>query len=181
MKEQKQNERLGPGTYVFDPSVQVRRLEDLPECINEDVDRVQTHCACPRCGTLCGRTYVRTRKLYDIGDLASGRPRRLIIRYSQHRCNGCNTYFSTDTSDLAESKMLYTRRVMSLAILAVVEDRLPYREASWRLWRDHRVFVPFATIQNWVEAGGKKERAKSVRDLPDLGHGRFLESVMTTV
>ncbi len=23
-------------------------------------------------------------------------------------------------------------------------------------WRDHRVFVPFATIQNWVEAGGKK-------------------------
>ena len=24
------------------------------------------------------------------------------------------------------------------------------------LWRDHRVFVPFATIQNWVEAGGKK-------------------------
>ena len=40
----------------------------------------------------------------------------------------------------------------------VVEDSLPYRAAGWALWRDHRVFVPFATIQNWVEAGGKKGR-----------------------
>jgi len=24
------------------------------------------------------------------------------------------------------------------------------------LWRDHRVFVPWATIQNWVEAAGEK-------------------------
>ena len=45
---------------------------------------------------------------------------------------------------------------MVVAIRSVVEDGLPYRSASWRLWRDHRVFVPFATIQNWVEAGGKK-------------------------
>jgi hypothetical protein len=33
---------------------------------------------------------------------------------------------------------------------------VPYRPTSWHLWRDHRVFVPFATIQNWGEAGGKK-------------------------
>jgi len=46
--------------------------------------------------------------------------------------------------------------VMDLAVRLVVEDGLPYRPASWHLWRDHRVFVPFATIQNWVEAGGKK-------------------------
>ena len=46
---------------------------------------------------------------------------------------------------------------MGLACRLVVEDGLPYRDASWTLWRDHRVFVPFATIQNWVEAGGKKE------------------------
>src|SRR5207253_3633257 len=31
-----------------------------------------------------------------------------------------------------------------------------YRPASWHLWRDHRVFVPFGTMQNWVEAGEKK-------------------------
>jgi hypothetical protein len=46
--------------------------------------------------------------------------------------------------------------VIDLAVRLVVEDGLPYRPASWHLWRDHRVFVPFATIQNWVEAGGKK-------------------------
>jgi hypothetical protein len=45
---------------------------------------------------------------------------------------------------------------MVLAVRLVVEDGLPYRTASWQLWHDHRVFVPFATIQNWVEAGGKK-------------------------
>ena len=36
----------------------------------------------------------------------------------------------------------------------VAEDGLPYRAASWHMWRDQRVFVPFATIQNWVEASG---------------------------
>jgi hypothetical protein len=38
----------------------------------------------------------------------------------------------------------------------VVEDGLPYRASSWHLWRDHRVFVPYATIQNWAEAAGEK-------------------------
>lgn len=51
-----------------------------------------------------------------------------------------------------------THRVMALAVRLVVEDSLPYRSASWTLWRDHRVFVPFATIQNWVAAGGKKSQ-----------------------
>ncbi len=37
-----------------------------------------------------------------------------------------------------------------------VEDGLPYQAASWHLCGDLRVFVPFATIQNWVEARGKK-------------------------
>jgi len=46
--------------------------------------------------------------------------------------------------------------VIDLAVRIVVEDGLPSRPTSWHLWRDHRVFVPFATIQNWVEAGGKK-------------------------
>jgi hypothetical protein len=27
-------------------------------------------------------------------------------------------------------------------VRCVVEDGLPYRTASWHLWRDHRVFVP---------------------------------------
>jgi len=61
-----------------------------------------------------------------------------------------------DLTDLADPGCHYTRRVVHLAVRLVVEDGLPYRPASWHLWRDHRVFVPWATIQNWVEATGKK-------------------------
>jgi hypothetical protein len=68
----------------------------------------------------------------------------------------CGNYFNADLSELAPPGSQYTHRVIDLAVRLVVEDGLPYRPASWHLWRDHRVFVPFATIQNWVEAGGKK-------------------------
>ena len=64
--------------------------------------------------------------------------------------------FSADLSDLAPPGSQYTHRVIDLAVRLVVEDGVPYRPASWHLWRAHRVFVPFAAIQNWVEAGGKK-------------------------
>ena len=59
-------------------------------------------------------------------------------------------------SDLADPRAKYTRRVVHFAVRLVVEDGLPYQSASLHLWRDHRVFVPWATIQNWVEATGKK-------------------------
>lgn len=39
----------------------------------------------------------------------------------------------------------------------MVEDGVPYRPTSWHLWRDHRVLVPFGTMQNWVESGGEKK------------------------
>jgi hypothetical protein len=61
-----------------------------------------------------------------------------------------------DLSDIAACGSHYTNAVVELAVRIVVEDGLPYREASWHLWRDHRVFVPFSTIQNWIEASGKK-------------------------
>jgi hypothetical protein len=96
--------------------------------------------------------------LHDLGDLAANRPRDLVITYSQHCCSRCGKYFNADLLDLANPNSLYTRRVVALAVRLVVEDGLPYRAASWHLWRDHRVFVPFATVQNWVEAGGKKSR-----------------------
>jgi hypothetical protein len=68
----------------------------------------------------------------------------------------------------------YTHRVIDVAVRVVVEDGVPYRTASWHLWRDHRVFVPFATIQNWVEAGGKKGRGADAIGLPRLGLGGLL-------
>jgi len=137
VKEKETPKVLGPGEYRLDPSLQIKRVEDLPKPVIVVENRVQARCACPTCGALSPRTYTRKRKLYDIGDLVSGRPRRVTVMYSQHRCEQCGRYFSVDTRDLAEDKMLYTRRVMNLAIhplegvfLAVVEDRLPYREAS---------------------------------------------------
>ncbi len=89
---------------------------------------------------------------------------------------------SADLSDLAPPGSQYTHRVigsqythrvMDLAVRLVVEDGLPYRPTSWHLWRDHRVFVPFATIQNWVEAGGKKGAGAHGGGLPGLGVGGF--------
>jgi hypothetical protein len=107
--------------------------------------------------------------LHDLGDLISGRPRDIELVYSQHRCTKCNQFFNADTSEHALPKSLYTHRVVAVAVRLVVEDGLPYQAASWHLWRDHRVFVPFATIQNWVEAGGKKCGPANVDDLSRLG------------
>lgn len=67
----------------------------------------------------------------------------------------------------------YTNRVVGLAVRLVIEDGMPYRPASWRLWRDHRVFVPFATIQNWVEAAGKKSGTGVERDYLDAALKHF--------
>jgi hypothetical protein len=52
--------------------------------------------------------------------------------------------------DIVSPKSRYTRRVVNLAVRLIHEDGLPYRAASWHLWRDHRVFVPWGTIQNCV-------------------------------
>ena len=110
------------------------------------------------------RTVERT--LHDLGDLVRERPRDLLLTYSQHYCCKCKSYFNVDMSDLALPKSHYTHRVVAMAVRLVVEDGLPYRAASWHLWRDHRVFVPYATIQNWVECGGKKGGATHPRRLP---------------
>ncbi len=45
----------------------------------------------------------------------------------------------------------------------------PIGIAARSVCRDHRVFVPWATIQNWVEAGGKKGRGPRRRRLSRLG------------
>jgi transposase len=145
---------LGPGAYV--PDQTFTRIEDLPEPKLVKHSRNYPLRACPQCGQAAPRHTVFTRHLHDLGDLVSGRPHELELTYSQHYCTPCAKYFNTDTSDLAPPRGQYTQRVMTVAVRLVVEDGLPYREASWQLWRDHRVFVPFATIQNWVEAGGEK-------------------------
>jgi hypothetical protein len=159
----------GPGQYLPDPTEGITRSEDLPEAKIVRRSRNFNRRPCPRCDKACYRHAVCTRVLHDVGDLVAGRPRDIYLVYSQHRCTRCRKYFNADMSDYALPKAHYTYRVVSMAVRLVVEDGLPYQAASWHLWRDHRVFVPYATIQNWVEAGGKKGGQPNGRSLPRLG------------
>jgi len=149
----------GPGEYQADWTEGITRVEDLPKAKFVRRSRDFSRRRCPKCDRSCYRHRTRERTLHDLGDLVSERPRDIHLTYSQHYCCKCRSYFNADTLDLAPAKSHYTHRVIALAVRVVVEDGLPYRAASWHLWRDHRVFVPYATIQNWVEAGGEKSGA----------------------
>jgi hypothetical protein len=163
----------GPGEYLPDVTEGVTRVEDLPQPRIIERSRNYKRQPCPSCGHSAYRDRVVTRTLHDVGDLRGNRPIDLKVTYSQHYCSHCDSYFNADMDDLALPKARYTHRVVSMAVRLVVEDGLPYRAASWHLWRDHRVFVPFATIQNWVEAGGKKGGAAHRHRLPGRGPGRL--------
>jgi hypothetical protein len=156
----------GPGEYRADRTEGIIRVEDLPKAKSMARSRNYLRRPCQQCGRSCYRNRTVERTLHDLGDLVSERPRDIHLTYSQHYCSKCHRYFNVDLCDLAPPKSHYTHRVIAMAVRLVVEDGLPYRAASWHLWRDHRVFVPFATIQNWVEAGGKKGRAARQRRIP---------------
>jgi hypothetical protein len=149
---------MPPGAYIPDRTEGITRVADLPAPLDARRSRDYRRRRCLRCGRSCFRHGRGRRTLHDLGCLLRDRPRRLQVTYSQHYCLACDTYFNADMADLAPPGSHYTVRVISLAVRLVVEDGLPYRTASWHLWRDHRVFVPFATIQNWVEAAGEKRR-----------------------
>ena len=163
-----------PGEYVPDVTEGITRIEALPETHVEQRRAVFLARPCPRCSRRAGRHALATRTLHDLGDPRDGRPVDLVVTFSRHRCGACGCCFAADISALALPKCLYTLRVQRMAVRLVVEDGMPYRDACWHLWRDHRVFVPFATIQNWVEAAGEKMRRGHARRLPRRGPGRLL-------
>ena len=141
---------------AVDGSSIILKKEDLPPPLIERRSRSYLHRRCPSCGGKAYRYGTVVRVLHDLGDVRSGRPVDIHLTYSTHQCSSCWRCFNADMDDLALPKCLYTLRVQHRAVRLVIEDSLPYRAASWHLWRDHRVFVPFATIQNWVEAAGEK-------------------------
>ena len=162
---------FGPGKYVADPTEGIIDVQDLPAPQIVAYDRNLEHTPCLRCGHFCYRHQWGERTLHDLGDLSTGHPIDLRVTYSSHYCSRCRRHFNVDLSDVAPPGSHYTHRVIELAVRLVVEDNLPYRPASWHLWRDHRVFVPFATIQNWVEAGGKKGARSDAGRLSGVGAG----------
>jgi hypothetical protein len=126
------------------------------EPIIQRIERVFPTLPCPRCRIPVPRRCFGSRRLFDYGDERLGRPVQIHLRFSRHLCPQCKKYITPDTTDIAPPCSRYTHRVILHALRLVIEDNLPYRPASWNLWRDQAVFVPFATIQNWVEAAGKK-------------------------
>jgi len=165
---------FGPGVYVPDPTEGIVAVKDLPapQCV--PYSRNQPHTPCPRCDQLASRHKAGQRTLHDLGDLSTGHPVDLLVTYSSHYCAPCQKYCNIDLSDVAPPGSHYTHRVIDMAVRLVVEDSMPYRPASWHLWRDHRVFVPFATLQNWGEAGGKKGAGTHERCVSGLGVGDLL-------
>jgi hypothetical protein len=151
--------RPKPGEYVPDSTEGISCVEDLPKPLVCKRSRNYPHRPCPRCSRCCYRHGLGQRVLHDLGCLLRDRPRQLLVVYSRHSCCRCQRHESVALSDLALPGCHYTRHVVGLAVRLVVEDGLPYRAASWHLWRDHRVFVPFATLQNWVEAAGEKRHS----------------------
>lgn len=149
----------GPGDYVADSSEGVLRVEELPPARVERRSRDYQRRRCPFCGGKARRYDRAVRVLHDLGDARRQRPLDIHLVYSKHQCRSCRRCFAAETDDLALPNCHYTHRVQQRAVCLVIEDGLPYRTASWHLWRDHRVFVPFATIQNWVEAAGEKKRS----------------------
>ena len=157
---------FGPGEYVPDPTEGIVDSQDLPRPQLVAYSRHHDHTPCPRCDHLASRHPSGQRTLHDLGDLSTGWPVDLLVTYSSHYCSKCRTHFNIALSDVAPPGGHSTHRVTQLAVRLVVEDGLPYRPTSGHLWRDHRVFVPFATIQNWVEAGGKKGAGAHGHGLP---------------
>jgi ribosomal protein L37E len=88
---------------------------------------------CPRCGYSASRDRIVRRRLHDLGNPFTGRPRDIVLLCSQHDCRRCRKSFNADSSDLADPGSHYTRRVVERAVRLVVEDGLPYRSASWAL------------------------------------------------
>lgn len=144
------------GEYVPDFTEDIKGPVDIPEAKIVKKSRNYKHIPCPKCRKRATRDRVYQRELHDLGDPRTGKPQELHFTYSQHHCKDCDIYFHDEFSDITLPYSQYSSRVVHMAIRLVVEDGLPYGEASWHLWRDHFVWVPRGTVQNWVEASGKK-------------------------
>ena len=165
---------FGPGAYRPDSTEGMPAIADLPPPEIVPARRPSTRQACPRCGSQAYRDKQYPRTLPDLGHLDLWCRQDRVVTYAQPSGTKCRKSFHADLSELAPPGGHYTHRVIARAVRLVVEDDLPYRPASGPLWRDHRVFVPLATMQTWGEAGGKKGAGALGPGRPCLGLGGFV-------
>ena len=165
---------MGPGAYLPDRTEGITRVEDLPSPVFARRSRNYRHRPLPTLRPLLLPRDGRGGILHDLGFPLRDRPRRLQVVYSKHYCAACRARTSTPTWRTWLRPAVTTPAGSSAwRPGSAVEDGLPYRTASWHLWRDHRVFVPFPTIQNWIEAAGKKSAAHAETDYLDWALADF--------
>src|SRR6187455_2701284 len=102
----------GPGEYRPDPTEGTTRVDDLPKPKVACQSRNYRRRPCPRCGHSSYRDRLARRTLHDLGNPLTGRPRDVVLIYSQHYCSRCGKYFNADMTDLADPGSHYTRRVI---------------------------------------------------------------------
>ena len=164
------------GIYQPDATEGITRVQDLPKPITVKHGVNHASRPCPACGCPATRLRTQHRTLHD-----------LDVTCSQHHCKPCDWYFNVDMLDLTLSGVEgampgghHTSRVVAAAVRPfdsaqgeVVEDGLPYQAASWRLWRDPRVFVPAATRRILGGGGGGKRHGAGRRRVPRRRAGRL--------
>ena len=152
---------FGPGAYRPDPSEGMTAIADLPPPEIVPSSRTYTRQTCPRCGHQAYRDNQYQRTLHDLGNLDLWCPRDLVVTYAQHSCTKCRKYCHADLSDLAPPGAQYTQRVIDLAVRLVVEDGLPYRPASWHLWRATTASLSLLPRSRTGSRLGKKRRRRA--------------------
>jgi hypothetical protein len=163
----------GPGEYRPDPRAGIPAPADLPQPEIVPDSRNDLRPPCPRCGHSASRDKPSHRPRHDGGQRAVWCPRDRRVTSAQPDGTKGRKYVSAARAELAPPGRQSTHRVIALAVRLVVADGWPSRPASGHLWRDHRVVVPLATLQNWVAAGGKTGTVAPGPRVPCRGRGGF--------
>lgn len=138
-------------------SDQEKETVSLPEPVVQIRSFDAKKAPCPLCHRPSRRESRLVRRAHALGSLPANQPLELEIHYSYHICDHCHKRFANPAvGQLLPPNSQYTQAVIDTALDYVTEQNLPLREASWCMWRYHRVFVPWITIRNWVVAAGKK-------------------------
>jgi hypothetical protein len=149
---------VGPGAYRPDPSAGIPALADVPQPEMVPYRRHAKRHVCPRGGPVAERDTQSPRTRHAWGHRDAWGPRALRVTSAPPDCTPWRQDGNAALSALAPPGSRDPHRVSELAVRLVVADGVPYRPARGHLWREHRVLVPCATIQNGGEAGEKRRR-----------------------
>ena len=139
----------GPGEYVADGTEGITRVEDLPK------PKVA-----PR-----SRNFRGDRSKVRHSAIANGPSSGRCTMWGIWSADALGTFTSPTRSTIAANARATSTRMCPTAPKSHYTYRVTTRPCGWS-WRrfaylarvgisgETRVFVPYATIQNWVEAGG---------------------------